>query len=195
MNDDMRVISTDEELKIFNDPYRMKIIKTFQQSEEPLTVKACADIMGEVPAKVYYHVKKLIAIDILELDHIEVINGINAKYYKLPKKTFTISIKDGDETEVFKRLSQVHTIISNMIEDFKGKFMKSSSRAIEQKIKDDTESGFFTNNDIYLSKEEFTELIKYFRTLGDKYKKKDKNKKAYSYMIDVARDLDKQKTE
>ena len=81
MENDERIISTTEELEVLSDPFRLSIINAYREHGEPLTVKGCADILGEVPSKVHYHVKKLLKIDVLALDHIEVINGINAKYY------------------------------------------------------------------------------------------------------------------
>jgi hypothetical protein len=190
MDDNMRVISTEEELKIFNDPYRMKIIRTYQQSEVPLTVKGCADIMGEVPAKVHYHVKKLLNVDILELDHIEVINGINAKFYKLPKTSFTISLKDTDENNHFRQLGQVHNIVSNIIEDFKQNFMKSTAIAVERKLKEDSESGMIASNEIHLSEEEFKEVSEYLSNISKKYKSKSEGKKSYIFMGGLGRKMD-----
>jgi predicted ArsR family transcriptional regulator len=169
-HENFRVIKTEEELKVFNDPYRMKIIKTFQKSEDPLTVKACADIMGEVPAKIHYHVKKLIDIEILELDHVEVINGINAKYYKLPKRSFTISLEDSEDDNSLSHLSHVHTIISNMIDEFKDSFMKSTAKAAEEKLKEAYDAGFIVSNSVELTKEEFKEVSEYITEIKEKYK-------------------------
>lgn len=189
---DFRVIKTEEELKVFNDPYRMKIIRTFQQSEDPLTVKACADIMGEVPAKIHYHVKKLIDIEILELDHVEVINGINAKYYKLPKRSFTISLEESENDNSLSHLSHVHTIIKNMIDEFKDSFMKSSARAAEQKLKEAHETGFIVSNSVELTKEEFKEVSAYLAELKDKYKHtKDDGmeKTTYTFIAGLSKEI------
>jgi uncharacterized membrane protein YcgQ (UPF0703/DUF1980 family) len=193
MGDKFRVIQTEKELKVFNDPYRMKIIRTFQQSEQPLTVKGCADIMGEVPAKIHYHVKKLLDIDILALDHVEVINGINAKYYKLPKKSFTISMKGTEGESALSHLSHVHTIISNIIEEFKDNFMKSTAKAAEKEIEDITETGFITSNQIELTEEEFKEVSEYLTKINKKYKNKKEGKKKYTFMGGLSKVLDKEK--
>ena len=187
MDEKMRVISTEEELKVFNDPYRMKIIRVYQQHRKPLTVKGCADIMGEVPAKVHYHVKKLLKINILELDHIEVVNGINAKFYKLPQTQFTISIKEDDDTSALKRLGQVHTILSNILDDFKDELMKNSSYAIEQKEPNQADTGFLSSNQIYLNDEELKELTEFFTNLSDKYSEKSEDRNTYTFVGGLAR--------
>lgn len=187
MDDNLRIISTKEELKIFSDPYRMKIIKTFQRSTTPLTVKGCADLMGEVPANVHYHVKKLLKINILELDHIEVINGINAKYYKLPKSSFTISLKEEDDIELYQRLTQVHNLVSQIMDDFKEDFMKSSSYAVEHKKKKDSEVGMMAANSIYLTEEQFDHLSNILSNIPEEYKKDGENKQLYSFLGGLAR--------
>ncbi|PQP89629.1 helix-turn-helix domain-containing protein, partial [Paenibacillus sp. AR247] len=51
-------LSTIEEIRIYSDPYRLKILSCFQKADQPMTIKDIADKLGEVPAKVYYHAKK-----------------------------------------------------------------------------------------------------------------------------------------
>jgi hypothetical protein len=187
MDDNLRIIQTEEELKIFSDPYRMKIIKTFQKSPTPLTVKGCADLMGEVAANVHYHVKKLLKIDILELDHIEVINGINAKYYKLPKSSFTVSLKGNDDIEIYQRLTQVHNLITRLMDDFKEEFMKSSGYAVEHNIESDNEVGVVASNLIYLTEEEFASVSKLLSDIAKDYDEDGENKKLYSFLGGLAK--------
>lgn len=184
MGEEFRVIKTDEELKVFNDPYRMKIIRVFQRSEEPLTVKGVADILGEVPAKIHYHVQKMLKVKFLELDHVEVINGINAKYYKLPMKSFTISLKDGDDE--MKKMSQLHSIVQNMIEDFKESFMKSSARGVETKQED---TGFLVSNQLELTPEEYKEVNQYLSSLTKKYNKKKEGSSTYTFLSGMSQEL------
>ena len=186
MDDNIRVISTTEELKIFNDPYRLKIIRVYQKSEEPLTVKGCADLMGEVPAKVHYHIKKLLKIHILELDHIEVINGINAKYYKMPQKGFTISIKKDDPTAMYQNLTQVHNMVERIFNDFREEFMKSSSYAIENDLQEDSEVGIISSDQLYLSSDEFKQLSEYIKNLYETHKEEREDRKKYTLITGLS---------
>ena len=190
MDDNMRIIKSEEELKIFSDPYRLKIINTYQTQGLPLTVTQCAKILGEVPAKVHYHVKKLIKINILELDHIELIKGINAKYYKLPKSTFTIQVEDGGPQNLYKQLNQTTNLIVRLIDGFKDNFILSSQRAVEEKIQVATEVGFLTVKDIFLSEEEFKHLNDFLIKTSDNKIKFDKDKKHYSFIAGLSRKLD-----
>ncbi len=187
MDDNIKVITTEEELKVFNDPYRMKIIREFQRSETPLTVKGCADILGEVPAKVHYHVQKMLKVNFLELDHVEVVNGINAKYYKLPHKQFTISLKE-DESDILKRMPQIHSILHNMLEDFKESFMKSSALAVESQ-KEDT--SYIVANQLELTEEEFIEVREYITNLATKYNKKREDTFTYKFLVGLSKEESK----
>ncbi len=187
MDGKIRIISTDEELKIFNDPYRMKIMNIYKRYGVPLTVKQCADYMGEVPSKIHYHVKKLLSIDILALDHIEIINGINAKYYYLPKKAFTIQLKDKETEKLYSQLNEVESLVANLINNFKKDFFNASNKTMESKTQDPTEFGFVSATDIYLSEEEFEELGSFFEKLGEKYGSCDENKKRYSILAGLTR--------
>ncbi len=187
-DNNIKVITTEEELKVFNDPYRMKIIRVFQRSETPLTVKGCADILGEVPAKVHYHVQKMLKVNFLELDHIEVVNGINAKYYRLPHKQFTISLKD-DETDLLKRIPQVHSIIHNMLEDFKESFMKSSATAVENKEED---SSYMVANQLELTEDEYKEVRDYVTSLAKKYNKKREGTTTYKFLGGFSKEISKE---
>lgn len=186
MDEDMRIISTTKELKVFSDPFRLNIINVFRENHEPLTVKGCADILNEFPSKVSYHVKKLIDIDVLELDHVEVINGINAKYYKLSHEKFKIQIKEDTEDVVRKNVDYVNSIVISQIEQFKVDFLNMSQRAINDNVKESHEVGLFSNNKIYLSKEEYHELEAYMMKFIQSHNEKDESKNKYSFAFGIA---------
>jgi predicted transcriptional regulator len=86
----VKVLTTLNEIKSFTDPYRIIIMKHYFRLNKPSTVKQIADEMGDVPAKVHYHVKKLETAGILRLNHTKEINGIVAKYYEPTARTYKI---------------------------------------------------------------------------------------------------------
>lgn len=167
---EVRNIQTDEEIKIFSDPYRMRIINAYIKAGEPMTVKGVADLMGEVPAKVHYHVKKLISIDILRLDHTEVINGITAKYYVLTTDSFRVAYQNtSDQKALFDSTTNM---ILSVVDEFKDDIVRNAEY-IKSHKSDDSEpkNGFFTKETMYLSKrdyedfeEEMTELYKRYKS-------------------------------
>lgn len=164
-----RIISTAEEFKIFSDPYRMEIINTYRSKKESLTATECAIIMGELPSKIHYHIKKLIKVNILTLDYVKVVNGINAKYYKLPKVNFTIKLEDESTKKLYSSLGKVESVAVNMIDTFKSNYIKAAQKLIEANPADKTEVGKVGTTRLYLSSEDYFELIDDLSILLEKY--------------------------
>ncbi|WP_049868041.1 MULTISPECIES: winged helix-turn-helix domain-containing protein [Paenibacillus] len=149
-----KVLKTIEEIRIFSDPYRMKIMNFFHKSDHPATIKEIADRMGEVPAKVYYHARKLESIGLLELVETKQINGITAKFYKAYDGTVNISRDEADDEsikEIFRSESQ--KLASNMFDAAKEKYLASSEAGRKR-------TGTLSNSDVYLTKEEAEEFLK-----------------------------------
>ncbi len=90
----VKTLTSMKEIKAFSDPYRMMIMNQYYKLARPATVKQIADEMGEVPAKVHYHVKKLESVGILKLKHTKEINGIIAKFYEPTAQTFKVFNQD-----------------------------------------------------------------------------------------------------
>ena len=188
-----RIISTGEELKIFSDPYRMEIINTYRSKDKALTATECANLMGEIPSKIHYHINKLIKVNILALDHVKIINGINAKYYKLPKANFTIRLKDEEQQKMYSSLNKVDSVALNMIDSFKSTFIKAAQKAIDDNVKDETEVGKVGSTRLYLSKEDYKKLINDLSELLEKYTfDDDENKKKYDFFAGIAKKINKQ---
>ncbi len=175
----VKVITTDEEFKIFVDPYRMRILEVYNDEKTPLTVKQVADILGEVPAKVHYHIKKLIKIGILELDHIEIINGINAKYYKLMFDEFRLDASQTSPKLKNIQIDVAMNVIIQTLDRFKEIVLK---RAEEVKTEEETpeEDGFMSLATMYMNPEEYNNLQNDLRELTKKYAIKDESKLRYS---------------
>lgn len=186
MDEDLRIISTTEEIKAFSDPFRLSIINVYREQKQPLTVKKCADILGVFPAKVLYHVKKLLEINVLELDHIEVINGINAKYYKLLKTRFHIQIQEGSVDEVKQNLEYVNNIMMSQVEQFKLDFITMTQTAVSRQLHDTHDTGWFSSNNVYLNREEFDELGKIVVEYVESHNTKEKGKNKYAMMFGIA---------
>lgn len=184
MKKEVRLIRTDEEFKILADPYRMKIFSVFQENSEPKTVKQVADILGEVPAKVHYHVKKLLSIGILELNHIKVINGINAKYYRTTADTLQFNVRD-DLKGAAKALQvdQITKVTFYSIDSFKDDIIERSEKV---KLFEDgvvENDGYISNSKLYLTAEEYKELMNYVKKFVEDHSDKNEGAKKYSALF------------
>ncbi len=178
-------LKTLNDIKTFTDPYRMLIYKTFSNADEAITIKRVADIMNEVPAKVYYHAKKLIKLGVLELDHEENINGIIAKYYKTTTRQIIMSHESLDEKQLPSMLSETEKMVSGVLDDAKSEFI-SAMQYMAQNEESATDSeegdGGLIVSRIHLTKKEAEELYKYLLELSER-KKTEKNDDAAKYLF------------
>lgn len=190
---DVRKIQTDEELKIFSDPYRMKIINAYIKAGKPLTVKGVADLMGEVPAKVHYHVKKLLTINILFLDHTEMINGITAKYYKLTTENFQVSYENTPSQPAL--FDSTTNMLISVIDEFKediyrnARYLKTHKESMNIPRK-----GFITKEELYLNEENYEKFNEEMKLLYLKYRnvsdeKTTHEKEKYDFFVGWSRQL------
>lgn len=169
---DCITLKTMSEIKIISNPIRMRVLRNYYAIGKPATVKQMASYMGEVPANIHYHVKKLVEIHVLELDHTESVNGITAKFYVPSAKSIKIedehNITDGyiDEKEI---------IVSNIFDDGKKEFLKAMRNR-----KDDEEKGTLFATHVSLSESEYLEVINYISNLVEKNRNEDdEDKKSY----------------
>lgn len=187
--DNFRMLTSEEEIKIFSDPYRMKIIKVFSRFGRPATVKEVADEMGEVPSKVHYHVKKLISIDLLTLDHTSEINGIVAKYYKLTADSFEVKYSGLDKNEDNLTVDTTEMVVLSIVDDFRNDVREAYEKQIKAKKRGEKDSlkGSFLSEKIYCSEEEDEEIRKEISKLLEKYSKDsdEKDKKAFSFFAGI----------
>lgn len=174
-------LSTIEEIRIYSDPYRMKILSHFQRMDHPATIKEIADDMGEIPAKVYYHAKKLESIGLLQLVSTKEINGINAKYYEPFKGAVRIKRDDGaDEAAKKIFISETQKLLSDLYEDNKQRFLKAQTL--------DKPHSNLTNSEVYLTGEEAKEFFeKINRFLEEHHKRKHPDQVKYSIFTTITK--------
>ena len=180
---EVRSIETDEEIKIFSDPYRMRIINAYIKAGQPMTVKGVADLMGEVPAKVHYHVKKLISIEILALDHTQLINGITAKYYRLTTDSFRVAYQNtSDQKALFDSTTNM---ILSVVDEFKTDIAKNADYVKGHPSNNPAaKNGFFTKETLYLSAEDYEDYENELAKLYQKYRvKKTEGQEPYDMFV------------
>ena len=71
-----------KELDVYMNPQRQRLLKCMELNAAPMTPKQLSLKMGISAASVTYHLKKLEALGVVELDHTEMIHGIRASYYR-----------------------------------------------------------------------------------------------------------------
>ncbi|MBE9913777.1 helix-turn-helix transcriptional regulator [Paenibacillus donghaensis] len=162
----------------------MKILSHFQRMDHPATIKEIADEMGEVPAKVYYHAKKLESIGLINLVSTKEINGINAKYYEPFKGAVRIKRDDGaDETAKKIFISETQKLLSDLYEENKKKFLKSQTM--------EKPYGNLSNSEVYLTEEEAKEFFeKINRFVEEHHERQKPGQVKYDIFITIAKSLE-----
>lgn len=170
------VIRTEEEFKIISDPFRLRIIKIFSEMPDmTATSKQIADILNENSSKVTYHLKMLLKIGVIEFDHTEVINGINAKYYRLLFDSFDTKFDMANEME---------------LEIFRKNYLGLFSGVVQEFLKELQELDFDKNKSyrgsmafekLWLTEEDFEKAESFVMTLIESHKEKNHEKEKFLF--------------
>lgn len=75
-------IRSKKALDIYMNPQRQRLLKCMDVYGAPMTPKQLSTRLGISPSAVTFHMKKLLELGLVELDHTRMINGICAKYYR-----------------------------------------------------------------------------------------------------------------
>lgn len=172
-----KVLTTMEEVKTYSDPYRLQILNVFHRLGKPATVKEVADELGELPAKVYYHVKKLEKVGLLSLVETREINGIIAKYYEVFPGEIIVS-RGTEEDEPMRRV-----VAAENASHITALFEQNKQSFVQRLDAGDHSSVHLLNRAIYVSEEEAKELYTQIVKLCEQYFVKRKEKGVNSYEV------------
>lgn len=109
-------LTTEKELKIFMDPLRQRLLRTFEIEGAPLTAKGIADRMKITAPSAKHHITQLESIGLIEPDHTELIHGITAQYYKLSDVEIRLGVDDASfqtEKDII-----MENLIMSVLQDF-----------------------------------------------------------------------------
>lgn len=139
-------ITTREELNIYMNVQRQRLLKVMEISAVPMTPKQLSLKLELSPSSVTYHLKKLQSIGLVELDHTEIIHGIEAKFYK--KIPATVNLKGDLRDDLYEeKLLLADYSLNNAWVGFK-KYISEISR--ENKMDSEVKGDFITGT-LYLT--------------------------------------------
>jgi predicted transcriptional regulator len=84
-------VTTLEQLKALTDPLRQELLDRF--SNEPMTTKQVANVLGQKPHKLYHHVEVLEQAGLIRLVRTQQNRGTVEKYYEAVARRFTVDHK------------------------------------------------------------------------------------------------------
>lgn len=182
------ILNKAEDIEVFLDPFHMKIMRTMKSMHKPMTVKEIGNKMDEVPAKVYYHVKKLEAIGVLYVKYTEQINGIVAKYYDFTTDRVALSVPNCDQDKDVL-CSQMMREYGRCFDDAKQQFYDLFNNSDDGSI--DSEDAFIFEKDPFpIDPRQIDKLNDDIEKLFEKYRFSGKDAVKYSIFIAGMRNFD-----
>ncbi|PKL10024.1 MAG: hypothetical protein CVV51_00835 [Spirochaetae bacterium HGW-Spirochaetae-7] len=88
---DIMFLDTEERIKAFTHPYRMKLLHVYRETKRPMTATEVARVLGDGPGRVHYHMKVLEAAGIVVVARTETVNGIVARYYEPVARLYSVA--------------------------------------------------------------------------------------------------------
>ena len=182
-------LSKYKDIEVFLEPYHAKIMRLMKERHEPMTVKEIADAMNEVPAKAYYHVKKLEAIGVLYIKYTKQINGIIAKYYDFTTDTVALAVSDeGEDADSLKSL---------VMKEYGQYFDNAKQKFFDLYSVSDREDNLNKNNDVYINvKESFSvdpkmmdDFFDDFKNLLEKYRCEESEAINYNLFLAIVKNV------
>jgi DNA-binding transcriptional ArsR family regulator len=151
-------LNTKEELNIYMNPMRQKLLRQLSIHKSPMTPKMLADQLSISPSGIQHHIRKLLSLGLIELDHQELINGITASFYKPAMVTVQIGLEKEDGTEGQREVI-VQDSLANVYEGFRTTMIKRKKQMDQQDINSLREWGDVLTGVIHLKEKESKELM------------------------------------
>lgn len=151
-------LSTKKELDIFMNPVRQQLLRQLELSKTPMTPKMLADKLGISASGVQHHIKKLMSLDLIELDHTELINGITASFYKPTYASVQIGLELADDNNSLRQV-----LVQDKIARTYDGFLSQMNHVMAQYPGSDPDTlrqwGDTMSGIVHLTKEESQELL------------------------------------
>lgn len=148
-------LSTREELNIYMSPVRQELLRALRLNGGPMTPKGLADRLGVSPSSVQHHLKKLLSLGVVEVDHQEIINGITATYYRESFATVRIGLERGEEAR-----EEWEIMVTDMVNrTFQGFLKLVRSAPKDMSAEELGKHGMVINGVVSLSPKEREELL------------------------------------
>ena len=119
------IIEDREVLKEIVDITRQKIVRTLY--DDPLTAENIADKIDFPQEKIYYHLKKLESVGIIQSENAGIVNGINQKQYLNVARNIIVKmdmLKPGSDQDdkkfIHNVLSQDHIKVMSLVDQIIG---------------------------------------------------------------------------
>lgn len=175
------ILSTKEDLNIYMNPTRQEILRILSISSDPMTPKTLSDRVGISASGVQHHIKKLLSLNLIELSHTEVINGINARFYRASNVTVQIGLESSDGTSP-QRKAIMQASISGVYDRFNS-HLQEAVKENPMKAEELAAHGDILTGIVHLSENDSAELMSIIRDYIDDHSTPSKEKSPWEYAL------------
>lgn len=175
-------LTTKKELDIYMSPMRQQLLRQLSISNTPMTPKMLADRLQISASGVQHHIKKLMSLGLIEMDHTEVINGITASFYKPAEVMVQVGLSRDDELA-----RQREALIQESIAQVYDGFRTQMKKRIELKGDRDPDRlakwGDILSGVIHLNEQESEELLKLVKKFMEQHSVPKADSSPWEYAI------------
>lgn len=172
------VLETEEQIRAFTHPYRLKILQAMRENGEPATATDIARLLGDGPGRVHYHVKILEQAGLIKLVDTLMINGILARRYEPSADHFVVK----PETIYDEQKNDLYKMISKRFKDGLKQFFDSSFD-INHNEQSARPRSFLYEFTLYCNDEEWLSIQKELHELNRKFSKHSEETKKRKIFI------------
>lgn len=175
-------LTTKEELNIYMSPTRQQLLRQLSIANAPMTPKMLSEKLSISASGVQHHIKKLMSLGLIELDHTEVINGITASFYKPTQVTVQIGLAR-DDGLAQQREVLVQDIIAQVLDGFRTNMKKRAQITGESDPAKLKKWGDILSGIAYLNDEESSELIENIEDFIEQHSKPEAGRNPWEFAI------------
>lgn len=160
-------LETLEQLRAIADALRVRIMA--QLSQQPMTVTQLAGVLGEVPAKLHYHVQQLEKVGLLKLVETREKGGILEKYYLAVAKSINAP------GTLFQGIppDEVAAMLTETIQPFFQGFIRTAQHMLRTQAWDDPDQVLQLSPEYYwMTADEFAQVNKQIEAVLKPYKER-----------------------
>ena len=170
-------LDTKDKLNVYINPVRQQLLHELAVSKRPLSPKALSLKLNISASSVQHHIKKLLTLGVIAVDHTESINGITATFYKPVSVRVQIGIAQGYTNE---KLAQLMQLVSNVMAGFTRIFERHENK----KLPDDyLKYGDVLTGIAYITEQEREELFGIVNDYIQKHEVPKENADAWEYAV------------
>lgn len=171
-------LTTKQELDIYMNPTRQQLLRQLSLSDTSMTPKMLADKLKISASGVQHHLKKLVSLGLVELDHTEKINGITASFYKLAQVQVQVGLEKDDELNRQREVLMQNSVF-NILSGFQQRLhkVKAASEPVNSSM------GDVMTGVVYLAPEESTKLMKMIEEFIQQHSIPQPNTQPWEYAL------------